>query len=312
MVMDEDAAKKEATYKSIQLSFVKDVLAGAITLLLFTSFGWPQWYLVAFHVASVPGALTLVKEGSFITFCLVATLLSSFADVVTILTLTCGIVRCCAPGESSPAFFPMIKACDSASAGAQGRVISVTAIVSIGVGLVMSASRAILLEEAVGKTDWIALCVVYVTMRVYQLAWTGHAGIVGPAVECGITLGLVAFVAFTEWRRNEDSAPRKRSGTILYGVAVADAVFVAAPLIYKPLVPVEVAPAFYIMQSATALAAGWQAHRLYSAKEAVDLVQAAADDVPTGGDDKPPSAQTSTISVGAHSIRARRGRTMCL
>lgn len=295
--------------KDIQLSFTKDVFAGAVTLLLFSSFGWPQWVFVAVHVVSVPGAMFRSNGGLFGTFCLIATLVTSIADVVTVLTLTCGIVNCCAPGASSPAFAPTIKVCDPASAGAQGRVISVTAMVSIGVGVFMSAGRAISLEKVVGRTDWIALCLVYTVLRAYQLVWSAYSSLTVPAVEWGITGGLVLYVSFTEWRRmRKNSAhPKKISGLILYAVALSDALLVALPAISSSAVPAEIVPAFYLMQSVTALVATWQAHRLYSSDAADEKDEKEPDEAKGAAD----TVENATIRIGA-AVRARHSRTMCL
>lgn len=89
-----DDAKKTA----VQISFVKDTVAGAATLLVFASFGWPQWTISAVHVLSVPGTVLQIEGTALTVYLLIATLAAIVADLVIVLTLTCGISNCCAPG----------------------------------------------------------------------------------------------------------------------------------------------------------------------------------------------------------------------
>ena len=300
---------------AVQLSFAKDTIAGAATLLLFSAFGWPQWVFVAFHALSVPGALIQADGGTFGKFCLVATLVVSITDVVTILTLTCGISACCAPGASSPAFAPTMKVCDPASAGVQGRLVSVVAMVSIGVGVFMSSGRAVTLERSVGSSDWFALCLVYAVLRIYQIIWTVNASLIIPAVEWSLTSAAVLCVVVIQWRKIH---PRKISGVVLYVVALSDAALVALPLASDSAVPKELVPAFYIMQSVTALIAVLQAHRLYSSGNGPAAATMETQTTDQGADGQQGEDKAAVEVVGTPlatvgvSIRSRHGRTLCL
>ena len=110
------AANKAAAELQLQVSFAKDVVYGAVTLTLFSAFGWPQWALALVHVLSVPGVLVPLSSARVLSAALVASLLATLIDVVSVLTFTCGLVDCCLPGKKAPAFaLPALEGFGAAS-----------------------------------------------------------------------------------------------------------------------------------------------------------------------------------------------------
>jgi len=183
----------------------------------------------------------------------------------------------------------------------QGSVVSTTAMVSVGVGVLMGASRALTIERSAGSSDWIALGFVYVVLRIYQLTWVaGAPTMVAPAILWAGTLVVVALTTLVGLRRRRAGVEKKSSGTILYVIAALDILAVLAPL--AGLVPKEISPAYYIIQSIMAILAVWQAHRIYASSHmpAEDAQDADAD------------VKGSAVATGSSAFLRQRNRSMCL
>ena len=295
--------KKEADADAVRVGFVKDCLYGAVTLLLFASFGWPQWSLAATHVLSVPPVFFGGSTGTvFTVYSLMATLIVTMTDVVTLLTLTCGMSNCCASGARAPAFAPTMPVCDPSTAGSQSRVLSAVALVTVAVGVFISAGRALAIEKDAASGDWLALAAVYGAARVYQLTWALYASLPIPAVIWSITFVCVGGVAFTEFtgarRKAKEHQPRRAADMTLYAVASVDIVLILAPL-GSTVVPDTLKSAFYIMQSLVAVIAVWQAHRYWA--------------VATPPEEEPPAEEAGDGgATDKKGFRGLRHRAMCL
>ena len=248
---------------ALQLSFVKDTAYGAVTLVLFSAFSWQQWLLAAVHVVSVPWSLFQPRGNRALGSALMVTLAAAIADVVTVLTLTCGLVNCCLKGETAPAFAPSMHVCDPALNGVQGRLVIVTSMTTVGVGAVLSMARAIQIEVVAGGGGWLALAAVYVALRVYQLTWMMQVFMIVPFIVwliSGIGVFLIALVdarrALTETKRVHNH----RTAALLYLAAAVDSGLILLPLVDGVIKP-ELQPAFFAVQSIVATVAVWQSHR---------------------------------------------------
>lgn len=253
------AAKKAAAELQLQVSFAKDVVYGAVTLTLFSAFGWPQWALTLVHVLSVPGVLVPLSSARVLSAALVASLLATLIDVVSVLTFTCGLVDCCLPGAKAPAFALTMHVCDPALHGMQGLLVTVTAMGTVAVGATLSIARAVRIEVAAGGSEWRALAAVYVGLRVYQMTWLAQVMMVLPALMWVISGGIVLLVAASGGRHVQHQRSG-RTGMLLYIAGAVDLVLMLIALssgIVKPALQL----AFYTVQTITSAVAIWQAHR---------------------------------------------------
>ena len=291
----------------IQISFVKDALYGAISIVIFNAFGWAQWPLAAMHVVSVPGAFVKIAGSTMFGLAFIASVAVALADVVVVLTLTCNLTACCSEGQAAPAFAPTMRVCSSASAGVQGRLITVTALATVGAGALLSIIRAVQIETAAGGGGWLALAAVYLGIRAYQLTWLFTTFMAGPAVMWAITGGIVAVLAASDARVSFGSGrPEYKASkdNMLYAVATTDCVAVALPMLGG--VPAQLRPAFYVVQSACAVVAVWQAHRYYKGAASAEDAEPPADSADLGGE--------VVKEGGKGDMRARRAaaRNLCL
>ena len=234
----------------------------------------------------------------------VGTVAVAISDTVVVLTLTCGLSKCCADGKTSPAFAPNMEVCNSGNGVVEGRLVTITAILTVVVGILFSLSRAVQLETAAGGGGWISLAIVYVGLRSYQISWLWSTFMAAPAVLWLITGIAVTVLAISDVRKavtKEDVEYTTGRDDVLYAVAVADAITIGLPAVGG--VPEELRPAFYIIQSVCAVVAVWQAHRYYVIGNAV---ASEADGTPEGkgaaSGDKLPGALRSRI----------RNRNLCI
>ena len=247
----------------LQLSFVKDVIYGAVTLTLFSAFGWPQWVLALTHVLSVPCAIKPPRGGIWATAALVVTLVLALVDVVSLLTFSCGLVDCCLPGETAPAFAPTLHVCDPELSGMQGVLVTATAMVTVAVGAALSLARLIRIEVATSGGHWMALGIAYVGLRVYQLTWLVQVMMAIPALMWLISGGIVLFTVALNVRRARKRLPLW-VGIALYSAAATDIALMVLALASGTVSP-ALQPAFYTVQTVTCAVALWLAHRASAA-----------------------------------------------
>ena len=299
-----DDAEEQAV--ALQLSFVKDTIYGAVTLVMFSSFGWQQWPLAALHVLSVPGALVHLSGARMLGFALTVTLLVTLTDVVAVLTFTCGIVKCCTGTNKAPAFAPTMHVCDPKLAGVQGQLVTITSIATVGVGAILSMARAIKIEVIAGGGGWLALAAAYVGLRIYQLTWLAQEWMTVAALAWAGSGVVVFSVAAADARRALRAKANRRhsskTGMLLYAAAGCDVLLIFLPLVGGS-VSTPLHTAFYAVQSIASVVAVWQAHRYFA--------MPVGEEETTGGD----TEKDAIIGAGTASEKLRfrqNNRNLCL
>ena len=172
------------------LSFCKDALYGAAIVIVCSSTGLPQWRLALVHVLSVPGIFweSVLEEGVARTLAVLCSSVTVFADVVTLLTLSCAFTDCCA-GRGAPVFAPFVPACSKEAAA--GQFVTALCIATIVFGVVVGVARV---ASAGGLSAGLA-AFGYCVVRAYQLTWpivSAAAG--GPWLLVPSALWILAFV----------------------------------------------------------------------------------------------------------------------
>lgn len=249
-----------------QLGFVKDSLYGTLCVLLFSSFRWQQWQLSAAHVLSVPcvflvGAAVPEDAGRrtvqyVVATCVVATMVVILTDVVLALTLSCSLKQCCEPGKSSPAFAPSMDVC-TASRRLESRVVSLVAMVTVGVGALQSCVRLVSLGGLAGSEGTkYGLPVAYLALRFYQFSWMAGVDLGSVAalwaVAAVCVLVRVAFLA-----RSSAPSPKARKVLRLLPLAVAALDVGALLLAATGVVPASVQVAAVLVQLMSAFLSVW-------------------------------------------------------
>lgn len=243
----------------VQLSFVKDVLFGALSIVVFSALGWQQWRITTLHLVSVPfvfftilleiwtdgvGRTVVISAG------VLASLVSFLGDLVTTLTFTCVLRSCCSPTHSYPAFAPGLKACSGDESGVQNEVVSITALITTSISCVFSILRIGQLGSlGSGGVSWQALAFAAAMLHLYQLSWSYTTPLVLASILWLVAVaGYVSFLIV--WILEKDVP--KWSLLLLLGVEAVG--FVGGAL---PSFPHELSVAFYITQSTSLLMAGW-------------------------------------------------------
>lgn len=241
--------------QQVQRSFVKDVVYGAVALLLFSSMGMPQWQLAAIHVASVPGVFlpelpdTALVADAFAALSVVALL----ADLVQALTLACAFSQCCSDGRDSPPFAPTVRTCGAGAIHPGGALLAGVALATAATGGAFSALRALAcfqLKRA-QRSSALPVAVLYLAVRVYELTWVASQPMwTALALWLAAAMPMIAFLTL--------SAALSQKGFVWIAPAISAVLdALAAGLAFSDQMPGSPAVATGLVQLVQAALAAW-------------------------------------------------------
>jgi hypothetical protein len=218
---DKDAA-------SVRVSFVKDTVYGALTVIVFAAMGWDQAYAACAHGLSAVCLFAIIaaeeSEATLTWLFLASSICTVLADAATILMTTCSLKSCCKPGSTSPSFFPWVDApnlCTGSSRRVDTQVIAITAEVTVGVGILVGLQRIRLCSRGSKGHGWWTPFVAYALLRSFVLAWVYEYYIV-------LALGLISLLsslgalgwAFVLRRKAREGEDTRRGELGLLGIAL--------------------------------------------------------------------------------------------
>lgn len=256
------------TPQQIQLSFIKDTIAGTVCVVLFNLFRWDVWKLSMVHVVSAPCVFIAVEADTMASerakkysmwLCMTMSGLVAFTDLLIVLSLLCSYAPCCSDGAHAD-FAPTLKTCGSG--GVDRLVVSAFGIVTVAVGALQSVSRLLYISSGVGKHGrYFASSVLYLIVRMYELTWIAKASPGGLIVTCWFIAALGMLLSIATRYNARLSKLRKRHRRLFsflpLGVFAVDAL--AFGLFFTASVRPTIRAAGKVVQACASAISLWQA-----------------------------------------------------
>lgn len=253
----------------LQYGFIKDSLYGTLCVIAFSSFGWDQWKLSMAHAASIPCvfiAVELERTDALaqygIWLCAACAMAVAFTDLVLVLTLFCSYGQCCEAASDVSPFAPTLRVCNAKSL--DRATLSALAIVTVAIGAIQSASRAISAAGSATKHGAAyARTAVYLVIRMYEFSWLVYAS---PGVSiallwaAALIFELLSALMFLKRFKFVRKAHPRLVAWLPAGAVACDAA--ALGLLFQDAVPVSLRIAGRVVQSAATLvtvAQAWSA-----------------------------------------------------
>lgn len=164
---------------NIRISFVKDVVYGALTLVVFAAMGWVQKWTTCVHGLSAVCLFVIIATeeaaGVLSWLYLACTAVTVLGDAATILLTTCSLKSCCPPGKVAPVFLWYVDVpnlCIGQSRRVDTQVIALTALVTVAVGILVGLQRIRLCtQKGDQRTGWWTPFLAYACVRIFMLTW---------------------------------------------------------------------------------------------------------------------------------------------
>ena len=199
MGKDEDKDKEAKADEELCLGFARDVLYGAVLLIVFASLQWEQYKLAIAHVLSAVSLVVLKFPLTAQThklreyMCSISCIVCVLADVAIVLTLTCAMTNCCDGTSASPVFSPGIRVCGSNQITSSVVSASVS-LATVGIGILLSIMRLFTSWRSYSNVSGWAVLVLLLVIRLYECTWLMHGG---KTIKVWAVLPWVVFLAGT-------------------------------------------------------------------------------------------------------------------